>query len=87
MGYLWSRLVWSFKIGFEGVHPARDPDGRAWPAGTTEESEGANKKPLFITKPYFMVVLVVTGDLDFYSNDLGAAHHGTVDRPCLQPST
>ena len=60
----------SFDALLDGIHPVRDAWGHDWTDGTSDAAVAGS----LVADGCMFVVWVITGDLDFLSNDLGYPH-------------
>ena len=67
----------SWQAAFDGVYPHRNYLGEAW----DEDSWEAQVQGQALCMGYFLVLMNICGDLDFYSNDIRLPHFNS-NAPC-----
>lgn len=77
---IWRALAWSLSAMYEGVHPTRDVDGVLFGRNTTRGVLAG--KPLTTAKVRFLVY-TLTGDMEYFSLEMGLAHHAS-STPCFR---
>ena len=72
---LWRIVAWSLTCMFEGVHPACDAFGGRWPAGSSRALLAGTPICKIGNTVWKFVLWGITGDLDFFSAELGLPYH------------
>ncbi len=75
---LYVHVVHFLNAALEGIHPRFNPSGGEWPAGSFE-AEWAGQP--FCNGRFKIVVWGLTGDLEWFSNELGYPHFNSLE-PC-----
>ena len=76
---LWKIIVNSINALFDGFHPELDESGGVWPPGTPEHVDAGKE---IADGNFFGVVWLLTGDLEFMSNEIKVAHFSSLF-PCM----
>ena len=74
---VWQWVVFFLNALFVGTHPPLDLDGQPWRPGSYDASVAGTE----ICGGRRLICWSLTGDLEFYSNDLGLPNHGSLE-PC-----
>lgn len=75
----WDTLAWSFRALFLGKHPSTDPAGNPWPPNSREAQLAGTP----LAGGLRGVVLVIRGDLEYFSNTLHLEHFSSAEPCCL----
>ena len=79
MDEIYGALQWSVAACMEGLHPAQDWKGNAWPAGSVRAK--LSRTPLH-PDGKTMAMMQICGDLEELANQYGLAHWGSSE-PCF----
>jgi len=75
---IWETLCWSLRAMFEGKHPSVDEQGVPFPSNT---QRGQLAGRLLNPRGLKGVIFTITGDLEYFANELGLAHASS-KAPC-----
>ena len=84
--FLWEKVCWSFHVAFYAEKPLTNWASEPWPEYSAE-AVGAKVGGQLFGLGIFLMILVITRDLDFFSNDLHVHNHHGSNYPCTECKT